>query len=123
MPPFGRVLVGIGRSDRDRDALALAQRLVDPEAGELVLGHVDGDRSFGLPRFHARAAPPELLAAARAEVRSGIAVSERWHHAASVARGLSELAEETDADIVVVGSAAPSVGGRITPGRLGLRLV
>ena len=40
-----------------RDALALAQRLVDPEPGELILAHVDGDRSFRLPRPHQRDEP------------------------------------------------------------------
>jgi len=123
MAPYRRVLVGIGGSDRDRDALTLARRLIDPRAGELILAHVDDDRSFRVLRPQPRAAPADLLAAARAEAGSGTAVSVRSPRAGSVARGLTELAEEADADIVVVGSAAPPVDGRITPGRLGMRLV
>jgi nucleotide-binding universal stress UspA family protein len=116
MAPYRRVLVGIGGSARDRDALTLARRLIEPRAGELTLAHVDDDRSFQVLRPQPRAAPAELLAAARTEVASGIAVSVRSRHAASVARGLTELADEADADIIVVGSAAPRVTAASRPG-------
>jgi nucleotide-binding universal stress UspA family protein len=122
MAPFERVLVGIGGSERHRDARALAQRLVAPE-GELVLAHVDGDRSFRLPRPHASADTAELLAAARRAVNGGVPVSQTTCSAASVARGLTELAEESACDLVVVGSGRSGMAGRITPGRTGMRLV
>src|SRR5215207_8422466 len=77
MAPYRRVLVGIGGSDRDRDALTLARRLIEPRAGELILAHVDDDRSFRVLRPQPRAAPADLLAAARAEAGSGTAVSVR----------------------------------------------
>ena len=75
MAQFQRVLVGIGGSERHRDALALAQRLVDP-GGELILAHVDGDRSFRLPRPTGSAGAAELLAAARRAVNGVTLVSE-----------------------------------------------
>jgi nucleotide-binding universal stress UspA family protein len=121
--PFHRALVGIGGSERHRDALALAQRLADPEGGELILAHVHGDRSLRLPRVHARADSAELLAAARGDLRGGITVTETSRSASSVARGLTELAEEVDADVVVVGSCSPAIEGRIAPGRIGMRLM
>lgn len=123
MAPFHRALAGIGGSARHRDGLALAQRLLDPERGELILAHVHGDRSFRLARPHGRADPAALLAAARGEVREGITVTETSRSAASVARGLTELAEQTSADVLVVGSGSPSMDGRITPGRTGMRLM
>src|SRR5215207_989587 len=122
MAPFRRVLVGIGGSERHRDALALAQRLVDHDHGELLLAHVAGDRSFRLPRRHG-VEPAQLLAAASGEVRGGVAVTTTSRSAASVARGLTELAEETGSDLLVVGSGGPDTTGRITPGRNGMRLV
>ena len=122
MTLFRRVLVGIGGSDRHRDGLALAQRLVDPEHGELILAHIDGQRSFRLPRPHGHVEGPDLLAAARGEIRE-IAITEVSRSAASVARGLTELAEETRADVVVVGSGGPVIAGRITPARTAMRLM
>ena len=123
MAPFGRVLVGIGGSERHCDALALAQRLVDRDDGELILAHVDGDRSFRHLRPRAGAYAAELLAAARADVHGAIAVRETSRSAPSVARGLTELAEEAGADLLVVGSGRPDTPGHVAPGRIGMRLV
>jgi nucleotide-binding universal stress UspA family protein len=36
---------------------------------------------------------------------------------------LTELAEESSADVLVVGSCSPATQGRITPGRIGIRLM
>jgi nucleotide-binding universal stress UspA family protein len=121
MLAFRRVVVGIGGSPRHRDALALAQRLVDPD-GALILAHVDGDRSFRLPRTHATDAA-DALTAAREEVRGRAAVTEERRSAASVARGLTEIAEEAGADLLVVGSGRPDAAGRISPGRTAMRLL
>jgi nucleotide-binding universal stress UspA family protein len=122
MTPFRRVLVGIGGSERHGDALALAQRLVDHDGGELILAHVDGDRSFRLLPPHASADAAALLAAARGDVRGGVAVRETSRSAPSVARGLTELAEEAGADLLVVGGR-PDTSGHVAPGRIGMRLV
>ena len=100
MARFSRVVVGIGGSDRAGDALALARRLVDPGDGELILAWIDGDRSFRLPRPHGHSGnrSEAAFAAARDEIGGAVPVTEIRRSAASVARGLTETAEDTGAD-------------------------
>jgi nucleotide-binding universal stress UspA family protein len=125
MAPFSRVVIGIGGSERAGDALALARRLVDPRDGELILAWIDGDRSFRLPRGHARSSDGSAgaFAAAREQIGAAVRVTELSRTAASVARGLTETAEETSADLVVVGSGRQGGDGHIAPGQTGMRLL
>jgi nucleotide-binding universal stress UspA family protein len=112
--------VAFDGSPRAEDALALAQRLLDPGAGTLTLACV-------VPRGHADDAALEqvalLLAGARARVPTGVRVRLRAPEAASPARGLIELAEEERADLVVVGSSRRGGGGQISLERTAGRLL
>lgn len=63
---FRRVLVGFDGSDRAVDALALAERLIAPQNGLLLLAFVETGRAFRMPLRHAAPEAGEVLAAAHA---------------------------------------------------------
>jgi len=122
MTAFRRVLVGLDGSESAGEALALAQRLVEPD-GVLILACVDVHRPFHLPHAHGQPAAAEVLAAARAEVESDVAITCVERDAASAARGLTEIGEEERAEVAVLGSRRPAPEGRVSPGRTALRLL
>ncbi len=126
---FHRVVVAFDGSPPAGDALALALRLRDPADGVLTLAcTVTGQRWHIGP--HARrpdATVPEEIAFMFAQARAtsipaGIHVRQRAPVAASPARGLTELAERDDADLIVIGSSSHAEPGRVrlerTAGRL-----
>jgi nucleotide-binding universal stress UspA family protein len=124
---FHRVIVAFEGSERSADALALAQRLVDP-AGVLTLACVvPGQRWHVGAHVHRPDAPvpdelAQMFADARATIPAGIRLRERAPVAASAARGLTELAERESADLIVIGSSRHGDPGHIrlerTAGRL-----
>ena len=105
---FSNVVVGIGRSEGWHDAIALAKQLLRGD-GRLTLANVfvfgaEPHLSSGYSRdveALERARAAELLQ--RARVRVGIPAGARWRGAASVSRGLHEIAETLEADLLVVG--------------------
>jgi nucleotide-binding universal stress UspA family protein len=113
---FKNVIVGVDDNDGSRDAIALAERLVDRE-GELTLAYVyrgetrvwrGSNAAYDVAeRDRAR----ELLEKARDE--AGIQAQVRWRGSTSVGRGLHELAESTGADLLVIGSPDSALLGRI----------
>lgn len=114
---FGKVIAGVDGGDGGRDAIALARRLL-AEDGQLVLANVRTE----LPT---RYAP---LSATIDDERSSIELLERERDGAEVegelvscqasspGRGLHVLAEQRDADLIVVGSTARGALGRIALG-------
>src|SRR5262245_4166475 len=125
---FDRVIVAFDGSPRSEDALALALRLCDPHSVLTLACVVTGHRWHAGPQAHRPdAAVPEEIAFMFADVRAtmipaGIHVRERAPVAPSPARGLTELAESEDADLIVIGSSAHGEDGRVrlerTAGRL-----
>jgi nucleotide-binding universal stress UspA family protein len=124
---FRRIIVAYDGSDRALDAMALALRLRDPDDGELILACAIGERPWrpGLGREVSVSVSDEtqsMLASGRAKVPAGIRVSLRVPVTSSPARGLTELAEAEEADLIVVGSSRRSPAGHIwlerTAGRL-----
>jgi nucleotide-binding universal stress UspA family protein len=124
---FRRIIVAYDGSERAQDALALALRLRDPDDGGLILACAISERAWrpGDARQVSVAVSDEtalMLAAGRAKVPAGIRVSLRVPVASSPARGLTELAEDEHADLIVVGSSRRSSSGQIwlerTAGRL-----
>ena len=105
---FNNVVVGIGGHESWHDAVALARQLLGAE-GRLTLANVyvfgaEPHLSSGFSRdieALERARAAELLQ--RARVRAGIPARARWRGAASVSRGLHEIAETLEADLLVVG--------------------
>ena len=116
---FDKVLIGVDYVHRGRDPIALARQLAS-ESAELTLAHVyPGDARIwpGAPTEYAverseRAL--ELLRQARDE--TGIEVRLLHIESASVGRGLHELAESAGADLLVVGSSARGLAGRVLLG-------
>src|SRR6185437_11110730 len=127
---FGDIVVGVDESPGGRDALALAKRLVAPDA-KLTLAHVivihawqpwasgaaraAGEREDDLERERA----DELLRTARDQsciaIRCGeISLKSVW--SSSVGRGLHELAEGQRADLLVLGSSRRGLLGRVAVG-------
>jgi len=122
MTAFRRVVIGLDGSDSAGEALLLAQRLADPNS-LLVLAGIEAHRPFRLPHGRDPQSLAGLLAAARAELEGRWTVTCVERAAASAARGLTEIAEEQRADLVVLGSRRSGPEGRITPGRTALRLL
>ncbi len=124
---FRRIIVAYDGSDRAQDALALALRLRDPDEGELTLACAISERPWlpGRPRSVSEAVSDEtelMLAAGRRNVPAAIRVSLRVPVASSPARALTELAEDEQADLIIVGSSRRSPAGHVwlerTAGRL-----
>ena len=113
---FKNVIVGVDDNDGSRDAIALAERLVE-RGGELTLAYV----YWGEPHVWRGTSPAyeaaereragELLEKARDD--AGVEARLRSHGSASVGRGLHELAEATGADLMVIGSPGSGLLGRI----------
>ena len=126
---FRNVIVAFDGSPQGEDALALALRLRDPDEGALTLACVvpGGRWHIGAHAHRPDAAVPEEIesmfadACARA-IPPGIRVRRRAPVAPSPARGLTELAENEDADLIVIGSSRHAEPGQIrlerTAGRL-----
>ncbi len=113
---FKNVIVGVDGGEGGRDAIALAKVLVVTGAG-LTLAHV----YHGDPRV-SRGSSPAYDAAERERARellertfedAGVEAQIRWRGSTSVGRGLHELAEMTDADLLVIGSSRRGLLGRV----------
>ena len=115
---FRNVLVGVNDADGGRDAIALGTTLVARD-GELTLAHVYYQSPPGPWRMaDVHVDQPErardLLGRARDE--AGVRTHLRWRGAPSVGRGLHEIAEIIDADLLVVGSSRRGLLGRVALG-------
>lgn len=126
---FRRIIVAFDGSDRSLDALALAQRLRDPDGGVLVLASVVETSPWHLPR-HGRGSTEPVheevalrLAGARARIPTGIPARLRSPEASSAARGLTVLAESEAADLIVIGSSRHGTSGSISLERTAGRLL
>jgi nucleotide-binding universal stress UspA family protein len=109
---FERIVVGVDGHEGGRDAVALARLLVAP-GGTLTLAHVvAGDR--GAPEASGAERARALLESVRGD--TGVEAHLRSHRSASVGRGLHELCEVTDADLLVVGSSRRGRLGRVLVG-------
>ena len=126
---FHRVVVAFDGSHESEAALALGLRLRDPADGVLTLACVvTGQRWHVGPHVRRADAPvPEEIALMFADARAtmippGVHVRQRAPVAPSPARGLTELAEREDADLIVVGSSRHGEASRVrlerTAGRL-----
>lgn len=115
---FKNVLVGVDGRGGGEDAIALARRLI-ADGGELTLAYVYA----GNPHPH-REVTPRLVEAAEyarhlleeARERADVAANLRWRRSSSTGRGLHELAEVIDADLLVVGSSRRGLLGRVRLG-------
>jgi nucleotide-binding universal stress UspA family protein len=116
---FSSVIIGVDGRSGGRDAIALARKLVG-EDGHLALAHVylsdpvPGRGASGAFEAEDRARARDVLEAARAQADIEAELLSRG--SASVGRGLHELAEGNGADLLVVGSSARGLIGRVLTG-------
>jgi nucleotide-binding universal stress UspA family protein len=112
---FNHVLVGVDGGDGGRDAIALAKVLL-AQGGELTFAHVFsedyvGSRVWSDPTMpERRDEARELLQREAAD--AGVEAHLRWRGSTSVGRGLHEIAETIEADLLVVGSSRRGLIGR-----------
>jgi nucleotide-binding universal stress UspA family protein len=104
---FKNVLVGVDGKANGRDAIALASELVDPD-GKLTLVHVHRDEAAEREYSHKLLEEERTRAAVNAGL---ISVA-----ASSPGSGLHQQAQESDADLLVVGSCSHGVLGRVLLG-------
>ena len=116
---FNNILVGVDRCQSGRDAATLAQKLLDEDGG-LTLAHV-----FSGEPHTWRGSPAEHDLARREHVaellqtvseHAGVHAALRWRESSSAGRGLHELCEVIDADLLVVGSSRHGLLGRVLIG-------
>ena len=116
---FKQIVVGVDEHQGGRDAIALAKQLLARD-GELTLAHVlahDGPTYRGPTagyEFSGRTRAAQLLEKVRDG--SGVDAHLRWRISGSVGRGLHELCEEAEADLLVVGSSRRGLLGRVLIG-------
>jgi nucleotide-binding universal stress UspA family protein len=119
-----KVIVGYDGSPRSKDALALGRRLADVLGARLVLADVYpllpiGGDAAAVYEYIVRQDAEEVLR--RAEASD--AVERRAVPSHSTARGLSRLAEEENAILIVVGSSRHGDAGRTEPGGVARQLL
>jgi nucleotide-binding universal stress UspA family protein len=114
---FTTIVVGVDGLPGGRDALALAQRLVDLAGGELVAVHVHPHEPFPLRDLRADV---EALAHEEAQAllegqlaEAGVPARAIATAATSPGRGLHRIADELDADLIVIGSPLGGSADRI----------
>lgn len=115
---FDNVLVGVDGHGGGEDSIALARRLV-AHGGEMTLAYVyPGDPSTrpGMTPRRVEAAEHARTVLETARRRADVAGNLRWRCASSPGRGLHELAEAIDADLLVVGSSRRGLLGRVLLG-------
>lgn len=115
---FDNVLIGVEGHQGGRDAIELARQLAAPEA-KLTLANVYGGHTIG-GLASAVAVPLELEAGEQALARtlreSELDARTELVFGESVGRGLHELAERLEADLLVVGSTRRALLGRVLLG-------
>lgn len=125
---LGPIVVGVERSERSRDALALARTLARAVDTELILVAVYpvGARSTLMPSDAYTEALAEKAESALEWVARPLAGVRASSHAipyTSVARGLAAVAKEERALAIVVGSSHRGALGRVVLGSVGERLL
>ena len=115
----GPIVVGVERSDRSRDALALARTLARTLHTRLILVAVHPGEA------RSRAMAPEAEAALEwvARPMGGVLAESRVVACNSVPHGLQHVADAESALAIVVGSSHRGPVGRIAPGSVGERLL
>jgi nucleotide-binding universal stress UspA family protein len=122
-------IVGYDGSDRAHDALALGEVLTERAGAELTVARVlqwDAGAFAGGGTPSGQALALELDARVRADLDAAARRARgraRTVVSASSARGLHDLASDTEADLLVVGSSGRGQAGRVLAGGVANRLL
>ena len=121
---YGKILVGYDRSDQADDALVLGKQLADATGAKLVVAGVFPFDPVWTSRVDSAFRKAEEQYATQVEQAARAVEAEAEAiPSSSAARGLHELAEEIEADLVVVGSSHRSPLGRALAGSVGTALL
>jgi nucleotide-binding universal stress UspA family protein len=116
---FENVIVGVDGRPNGRDAIALASRLIGPDS-KLTLANIHPGASRPVDATEPgklteeQSASHELLE--REQSQAGVEAELVSYAASSPGRGMHDLAEETGADLLVVGSCSRGPVGRVLLG-------
>jgi len=120
---YRKIIVGYEGSNEAKDALALGELIAGTTGAELVVAGVSLShpvlRGSDPVDHEARDELREVLHRAAGSVDAAAQPVQ----SSSPARGLHELAEEIDADLIVVGSSRHGHGGQTLLGNVGLALM
>ena len=125
----GPIIVGVERSERSRDALALGRTLARAVGAELLLVSVypvAGRSAVMPPGAYAATLAEEAEATFDWVARpllNGVPMRSRAVPCTSVARGLHEVAEDEGALAIVLGPSNRAPVGSVIPGSVGDRLL
>jgi nucleotide-binding universal stress UspA family protein len=120
----GKIVVGYDDSDQAEDAVMLGKQIAGATGAELIFSHV-----FVLHPLMRGGIDSIEVESERdldmhiADVAGDAGATTRIVHSTSVARGLHELAEEGDVDLVVVGSSRHGKAGQTLLGNVALALM
>lgn len=121
---YRKILVGYDGSDQAKDALALGRQLADTTGAELAVASVF---ALSLPvRGGFTPVPNDAdreLERQLEQVAESVGAAAHPVRSTSPARGLHELAEEIEADLIVVGSSRHGGLGQTLLGNVGVALM
>jgi len=112
---FREVIVGVDGRPNSRDAVALASKLLGA-GGRLTLVNVHHDLHFVHPRLHDAERDKALALLARERDTGEVGADLLAVAASSVGAGLHQVAEQREADLLVVGSCSRGPLGRLLVG-------
>jgi nucleotide-binding universal stress UspA family protein len=123
-------LIGLSLAERSTSALHLGATLARSAADDVVVATVVPEPWPPQPHLadaeflaHQEAAAESVLAYARTQVGADLTVDYRLHTARSVSSGLQELAHQTGATSIVLGSSASGAFDRVALGGVAERLL
>jgi nucleotide-binding universal stress UspA family protein len=120
---YRKIIVGYDGSAQSQDALALGKLIADASGASLIVAEV----FYYSPRFGGRDPVLQDVEAEQSrqleEAAASMGAEARAGASTSPARGLHDLAEETAADLIVVGSAHHGRAGQILAGSVGMSLL
>jgi nucleotide-binding universal stress UspA family protein len=124
---YRKIVIGFDDGERSSDALALGTRLAATDDAEVVVAGirpptVDPAFSTAEATEEQRKADAEFVARLR-ETAEGIGATAATAESTSPARGLSDLAEELGADLIVLGSTTEADHGRLFAGHLATQVL
>ena len=124
----GAIVVGVEDSDRSTDALALAELLAGALGARLVLVHnqpPEGAQEFLEPEDDQLLRSLSASGFARVQdlLRNHEPPGLRIAHAVTPAGGLRQIAQEENAQLIVVGPSRRSGFARVRPGSVGEQLL
>jgi nucleotide-binding universal stress UspA family protein len=120
---YRTIIVGFDGSDQARDALALGRQLSNATGARVIAASVY-DGGTGMRAAHKREWADEMRRIAEAALTQvGEGVESVAVDSSSAGRGLHDLAEAEQADLIVVGSCHRGRIGRVLAGSVGERLL